>query len=295
MKTTLPLVKQLSPIATMLALLFANPTVSLGADASVEDRLNQLQKQLESMQKLQEEVNALKAQLAEEKEERKADKSNIEATVAAKADDDKTTVGGYGEITYANFKDSDAHPAKADLRRFVLFFGHQFSDKWSFKSELEIAHAVASKEDNGEVELEQAYLDYKHSDAARMKAGLFLIPLGFLNENHEPTAYYGVFRNQIETRIIPTTWREGGVGFYGQTDSGLRYDVGVVTGINAGKIDDPAKGFRSGRQHLQIATAEDLSVYGSLKYTGKPGLLLAAGVFSGNTGQNGADNVALKT
>lgn len=288
-----PICHTLAPIALAVSLLFASSQTM--AETSVEERLNMLQKQLDDMKKLQKEVDGLKVQLAQEKNDRDADKDMMmKATTAAQKVDSNTTIGGYGEIVYNNFKDDTAHPAKADLRRFVFGIEHQFNEKISLHSEIEIEHAIASKDDAGEVALEQAYLNYRINDAANVKAGLFLIPLGFLNENHEPPVFYGVNRNAVETRIIPTTWREGGVGVHGLTQNGFNYDVGVTTGFDAGKIAEPAFGVRSGHQELSEANADDLSVYGSLKYTGQPGLLLGAGVFTGNTGQNGASNPALK-
>ena len=287
-------------IALAISLMFTLPAMAAG---TVEERLNELQQRLDGMQKLQAEVNNLKAQLSQEKKDRQdsqdamADKVLSSAkqanTESAKADS-ATTIGGYGEIVYNNFKNDTAHPATADLRRFVLSVNHRFNDKISLHSELEVEHAVTSATDKGEVALEQAYLDYSFNDAANVKAGLFLIPLGLLNESHEPPVFYGVNRNEVETRIIPTTWREGGMGLYGHSDNGFGYDVGVTTGFDAGKIDNPAFGVRSGHQELQLAHADDLSVYGSVKYTGQPGLLLGAGVFTGNTGQNGAGNIALR-
>lgn len=290
-------------IALAVSLLFTLPAM---AASTVEERLNEMQQRLDGMQKLQDEVSSLKTQLSEERKERKdnqdllLDKSISNGKASSRTGgnyapaESATTIGGYGEVVYNNFKDDTNHPTTADLRRFVLFVGHKFNDKLSFHSELEIEHAVASSSDSGEVEIEQAYLDYKFNDAANLKGGLFLIPLGLLNENHEPPVFYGVNRNEVETRIIPTTWREGGIGFYGHTDKGFGYDVGITTGFDAGKIDKPALGVRSGHQELQLAHADDLSVYGSVKYTGQPGLLLGAGVFTGNTGQNGAGNPALK-
>ena len=92
-----------------------------------------------------------------------------------------TTIGGYGEISYNGYlKDSSRN--QADLKRFVLFFGHRFSDKLSFNSEVEVEHAIASAGDQGEVEIEQAYLDYAFNPALNLKAGLFLMPFGFLIE-----------------------------------------------------------------------------------------------------------------
>lgn len=291
---------KLRGIALAISLVFTMPALAAN---TVEERLNELQQRLDGMQKLQDEVNNLKAQLNEERKDRQNSQDAMADKVlntvkqanseSAKADS-ATTIGGYGEITYSNFKNDTVHPATADLRRVVLSVNHRFNDKISLHSELEFEHGVTSATDEGEVAIEQAYLDYSFNDAANLKAGLFLIPLGFLNENHEPPVFYGVNRNEIETRIIPTTWREGGIGFFGRSDNGFAYDVGLTTGFDAGKIDEPAFGIRSGHQELQLAHAADLSIYGSVKYSGQPGLLIGAGVFTGNTGQNGASNSALR-
>jgi hypothetical protein len=205
-----------------------------------------------------------------------------------------TSLVGYGEFNYNRFR-RDEHETRADLRRFVFGLNHRFDDRLTFHSEVEIEHALVSREDDGELEMEQAWLNYRLSDGdgVNVKAGLFLIPLGILNETHEPPTYYGVERNEVETRIIPTTWRELGVGVHGAVLPGLRYDVGVTTGFDAGKIDDPATGIRSGHQEGQRANAKDLSVYAAVNYR-TPGLLAGGGVFTGNTGQNGQSNPALK-
>jgi len=205
-----------------------------------------------------------------------------------------TSFVGYGEFNYNRPRQED-QPTKADLRRFVIGLNHRFDDRLTFHSELEVEHAVVSKDDGGELEVEQAWLNYRLTDrdTVNVKGGLFLIPLGILNETHEPPTYYGVERNEVETRIIPTTWRELGVGVHGAIAPGFRYDVGVTTGFDAGKIDDPTMGVRSGHQEGQNANAKDLAVYGALNYRA-PGLLVGGGVFTGNTGQNGQTNAALK-
>jgi hypothetical protein len=204
-----------------------------------------------------------------------------------------TSIFGYGEFNYNRYRDSE-RTSKADLRRFVLGFGHRFNDRLSFNSELEIEHAIASAEDQGEVEIEQAYLNYRFSDAVNVKGGLFLIPLGILNLTHEPPTYYGVERNEVETRIIPTTWRELGFGMHGALgNQGFGYDVGITTGFNSGKLDDPNTGIRSAHQEGSQADAHDLSIYGALNYQ-RPGLLVGGGVFTGDTGQNGQAAAALR-
>lgn len=199
-----------------------------------------------------------------------------------------TTIGGYGEISYNGYvKDSSRN--QADLKRLVLFVGHRFSDKLSFTSEIEVEHAVASAGDEGEVAIEQAYLDYAFNASLNLKAGLFLMPFGFLNRSHEPPVFYGVERNEVETRIIPSTWREGGVSLYGSTPFGLNYDVGVTTGFDIAKLDDAGAPLAGSHQELQLAKASSLSFYGSLEYQGVPGLLVGGAVFSGNATHNNAD------
>lgn len=245
----------------------------------------------EKFEILQNELDALKAQMAQMTKTAAAPASGSPAAVAASTSSSSnlgpaTTVGGYGELNYNRYSKGN-HNNEADLRRFVLFFGHRFNDNLRFVSELELEHGVTSKDDNGEVEMEQAYLDYRVNDAVNVKAGLFLMPLGILNETHEPPTYYGVERNEVETRIIPSTWREGGIGVYGEAAPGLRYDVGITTGFNSGKMDDPSTGFRSGHQEMTQSRAHDLSMYAALNYRGLPGLLVGGGIFSGNTGQNG--------
>ena len=189
-------------------------------------------------------------------------------------------------MNYNNFSGGATAKDQIDLQRFVLFFGHKFNDMVSFKSELEIEHAVSSADDSGEAEVEQAYLDFHFNDKINAKVGLFLIPAGLLNETHEPPTFFGVERNQIESRIIPTTWREAGVALYGETLPGLKYQVGITTGFSARKFDDPLVGIKSAHQEGQLADSEDLALSAALNYTGINGLLIGGSVFTGNTGQN---------
>lgn len=251
----------------------------------------------EKLQILQQEIDSIKVQLGKQPQQQQqtssantlavGDIANVAAPVS------KTNVGGYGEFSYNRYRNTDINNNQADLRRFVLFVGHRFNNDLRLFSELEVEHAVASRNDNGEVEIEQAFIDYRLNDGVNFKAGLFLIPFGILNETHEPPTYYGVERNFVETRIIPSTWREGGVQLYGEIAQGLNYNVGVTTGFDSGKLDDPAFAIRGAHQEMQIANANDLSVHGALNFRA-PGLLIGGGVFTGNTGQNGASNAALK-
>ncbi len=205
-----------------------------------------------------------------------------------------STVGGpsffgYGELNYSH-PTSDSAKATADVARFVLGIGYQFDENTRFASELELEHSVSSASDPGEVEVEQAYVERRFNDRLFAKVGLFLMPVGMLNENHEPTRYYGVFRNSIETAIIPTTWREGGVELFGSTESGLSWNVGVTTGFNLNKWDATATQGRESplgsiHQELALAAAGDLSGFVAINYIGVPGLKVGASLFNGGASQ----------
>jgi hypothetical protein len=206
---------------------------------------------------------------------------------------------GYGELNYSRPTD-ESSGTTADVGRFVLGTAYRFDDRTRLVSELEVEHAVASADDAGEVEVEQAWLERRLTDSTYARLGLFLIPSGMLNESHEPTRYYGVFRNVVETAIIPSTWRELGASLEGTTTSGLRWDVGVTTGSDLSKWDaTSAEGIESPlgaiHQEGQLARARDLSGFLAANYTGIPGLRLGASVFAGDIGQgqNGFDSARL--
>src|SRR5260370_25063826 len=202
-----------------------------------------------------------------------------------------TSIVGDVDEGYGKFRGRGV--ATADQQCFVFGFNLRFDERLTLHSEVEFEHAIVSKDDKGEAEIEQAWLNYKVNDAVNFKGGLFLIPLGILNETHEPPTYHGVMRNQVETRIIPTTWRELGAGVHGIVSEGIRYDVGITTNFDSGKLDDPTTGIRSAHQEGQLANARNLAVYGALNYR-RAGLLVGGGVFTGDTGQNGASNPALQ-
>jgi len=203
-----------------------------------------------------------------------------------------TSLWGYGELNYSH-PTARAADAQADLRRAVIGFSHAFDDATHVYGELEWEHAVTSAEDSGESEVEQLYVEHALAPTYGMRAGLMLVPLGLLNEHHEPTQYYGVERNFVETAIIPSTWREGGVAMYGSTDSGLVWNAGIGTGPDLGKWDPASDEGRASplgaiHQELQLARARDPSLFAALNWAGIPGLNVGGGVFTGKVGQ-GAD------
>lgn len=235
----------------------------------------------EKIEILQQEIESLKDQLAT------APSGNRAKGIQSLAD--RTTVGGYGNVNYNSYSGGATVKDKIDVQRFVLFFGHRFNDMISLKTEFEVEHAISSADDQGEAEVEQMYLDFHFNDKANAKVGLFLIPAGFINETHEPPTFYGVERNQIETRIIPTTWREAGISVYGEAVQGLKYQVGVTTNFKAKNFDNALYGIKSAHQEGQLADAEDLALSAALNYSGVPGLLVGGSVFTGNTGQGNPD------
>ncbi|MFO1312338.1 MAG: hypothetical protein U1F41_09770 [Burkholderiales bacterium] len=204
-----------------------------------------------------------------------------------------TTIFGYGEASYSYYPKNQSQTT-ANLDRLVLGIGHRFNDKARFVGEIEVENAVSSADDNGEVAVEQAYIEYSFTPGIAGRAGLFLIPSGILNTAHEPTQYFGVQRNFVETSIIPTTWREGGIGVTGVTDFGLTWDVGITTGFNLASWDptsDEGKASPLGsiHQELSLAKAANLSGYAAANWRGYPGLLVGGSVFYGKAGQKQPD------
>jgi hypothetical protein len=204
---------------------------------------------------------------------------------------------GYGEVYYTD-PVKDRSQSQFDLARAVFGIGYQFDPRTEFNSEYEVEHAVASASDVGEVEVEQFYVDRKLNDSVSARAGLFLMPFGFLNEHHEPTNFYGVQRNFVETLIIPSTWREGGLGFHGDTTAGFGWNAGLTTGFDLSKWefapqsppytnalaleDSGIAPLQATHQELALANARHLSQYLALGYYGIPGLTLGAAVSTGD-------------
>ena len=210
-----------------------------------------------------------------------------------------TVLTSYGEINY-NRPTNDSKNTVADLRRFVLGYQHRFDEKTKVVTELEVEHAVSSASDRGEVEVEQAYLERPVARQYAVRAGLFLMPSGLLNENHEPTAFYGVERNFVETAIIPSTWREGGIQIVGTYDNGITAQAGITTGLDLNKWDATStEGAESPlgsiHQELQLANARDLSVFGAVNWRGVPGLLLGGSIFTGGATHGQSTNSARVT
>ncbi len=190
---------------------------------------------------------------------------------------ERTKIGGYGELHYNNLENDtrDTTFDQVDFHRFVLYFGHHFTDRIRFFSEVELEHGLSGDDEEGELELEQAYIDFDVTDRNTVRTGLYLVPVGILNETHEPTTFYGVERNPVETNIIPTTWWEAAIGAYGEIAPGWNYDLMVGSGLDTPTSGDKAFLIRDGRQKVSKASANDGAVTGRIRYTGIPGVELA--------------------
>jgi hypothetical protein len=212
------------------------------------------------------------------------------------------SVGGYGEMIYENpdATREDGTPsgrtAQLDFTRAIVYFGYKFNDRIVFNSEIEYEHATTGEgdEEKGEVSVEFAYLDFLFRDAINVRTGLMLVPMGFVNEMHEGPTFLGAKRPLVETRVIPTTWRENGVGVFGEAGK-LSYRAYLVTGLDAiegsssGAEGFQASGIRDGRSGGSQSPAEDFALTGRLDVKPLAGLVLGGSFFSGNAGQGESD------
>lgn len=197
------------------------------------------------------------------------------------------SIGGYGEVLYQAYDsrrddgEASSKTDNADFLRAILYVGYRFSDRWVLNTELEFEHA--STGESGSVSVEFAYLDYLWRPEIGFRGGLVLLPMGFVNELHEPTVFLGAQRPLVERYLIPSTWREIGVGLFGEKGP-FSYRTYLVTSMDASGFDDG--GLRGGRQKGSKAKAEDFSWVGRLDWTPLNGLLLGGSFYTGDSGQD---------
>jgi hypothetical protein len=195
--------------------------------------------------------------------------------------DRKLTIGGYGEVHYNQPVNSDIrNNGVLDVHRMVMLFGYTFNSRTQFFTELEFEHV-------SEVYVEQAFLQYKINSFIKLRGGLLLIPMGIINEFHEPVTFNGVERPLIDTYIVPTTWREIGIGLVGSyLDASLKYQLYVVNGFKS--YDGTARlngknGLRGGRQRGAESFMSYPNLTGKLEYFGIRGLNIGLSGYYGKT------------
>ncbi len=198
-------------------------------------------------------------------------------------------IGGYAQIDYNQpLNDTASVNGKMDVHRMVIFMGYRFNDRVQFVTEIEMEHVK-------EIYVEQAFLNYQISAPINFRAGLMLIPMGIINEYHEPTTFNGVERPNLDGKIVPTTWREMGAGFAGNIDKlSLKYQAYVVNGFlgyDAGANLRGSDGLRKGRQKGAESTFNTPNFASKLDYYGIKGLKLGASVYYGNTQSTAFDGL----
>lgn len=208
----------------------------------------------------------------------------------------KTIISGYGSIFYQH--DQNAQKGIINLERFVFFIGHQFNSKIAFFSETEVEDAkISGGEPGGEISLEQAFLRFKLNSRQYIVAGLFTPRIGMLNENHLPVNFNGVERPIVEQIVIPSTWRELGIGFYGQAANiPLNYTIALINGLDASRFEH-GSGIREGRAEGKLASANNLAVTASLQYFLSDFKFQVSGYAGGTTpfGRRAADSLTLQS
>lgn len=194
----------------------------------------------------------------------------------------KLLIGGYGEVHYNQpLNNGIKYNGILDVHRLVLLFGYRFSKRLEFISELEFEHVK-------EVFVEQAFMQYRISPAVNIRAGLLLVPMGIINEYHEPTAFNGVERPLLDKYLIPTTWREIGLGIAGTyIPLSLRYQMYILNGFksydNGAFLLNGKYGFRKGRQKGAESFITNPDFTAKIEYFGIRGLNIGASTFIGKT------------
>jgi len=199
------------------------------------------------------------------------------------------SIGGYGELLVGQVRQDEDNVV--DAQRVVLYFGYKFTDRIIFNSEIEFEHGTTSSNQDGRsgsVSAEFALLDFLLWPELNLRGGLLLAPFGIVNEVHEPTTFFGVFRPSVERFIIPTTWRENGLGIFGDFDLGsagsINYRAYVMNSFDA-------RGFRAvNNRDLRIkgnrALFNDVAFVSRVEYQPLPYVAIGGSIFLGNTGQD---------
>jgi len=198
--------------------------------------------------------------------------------INAQETNNKFTIGGYAQVDYIRPK-SDV--ATVDLHRMVMYLGYEFNDKVSFESETEFEHVK-------ELEVEQAFINYRLGSSITAKAGLMLVPMGLINQTHEPTTFFTVNRPSQDKNIIPTTWSQIGIGLSGNINSiSLKYQAYIFNGVKSYQ-DGTAflrgvDGLRKGRQGGAEAFSSQANFSTKINYYGVHGLNVGLAGYFGNT------------
>ncbi len=211
------------------------------------------------------------------------------------------SIGGYGELVVSKIPDEGDNVV--DAQRVILYAGYKFTENIFFNSEIEFEHgstggnSASPEPGDGSASVEFAYLDFLINDYFNVRGGLLLVPFGLINEIHEPTGFYGVFRPSVESKIIPTTWRENGLGLHGefnlQSIGDISYRAFIMNSTDSRGFR--AKDNRDLRTRGDRSRFNDVAFVGRLEYDPYPGITIGGSVFFGNTGQDQTVNTGTDT
>ena len=174
----------------------------------------------------------------------------------------RLSVGGYGEVamsrnfysdhvsrySLADEHKNDPSHGRFDIPHAVIYLGYDFGKGWTMGTEIEFEHGgvgmAYEKEDEeggeweqevekgGEVELEQFWIQKSFGRWANIKAGHIVVPVGLNNAYHEPLNFFTVYRPEGENTVLPSTWHQTGISFWGKT-KGWRYELQFLAGLNS--------------------------------------------------------------
>ena len=261
--------------------------LSATSDEETRRLLEEIRKEIDALSR---EIETLRSGVPEKREETAVEPVPGLGPAAARIyhAERGVSIGGYGEAVYRNFaarrQDGASSGAedRVDLSRAVLYFGYKFDGHFLVNSEIEYEHAVTASDTEGEVEVEFAYLDYRHKRPFNLRAGLLLIPMGIVNELHEPPVFLGTLRPDVEELLIPSTWRELGLGVYGEAGPAT-YRLYLVNGLDSAGFD--ATGIREGRQEGSLALARNWAATGRADFAPVPGSTMGFSFFTGDSDQ----------
>ncbi len=258
-------------------------TGSAEAEAGESETESAVERQQADIEELERRIEVL----AEEIERLRSGEREIEVTVdearamglapsaaAAYGIEQGVSIAGYGEMLYENY--ASERTSQFDYLRAILYAGYRFNDKFIFNSEIEVEHAK-------EIFVEFAYVDWLARDNFGVRAGMLLVPMGLVNEFHEPNVFLGAERPVTEQSIIPSTWRENGAGVYGSAGDMVSYRAYVVNGLNGSAFS--SSGVRGGRQKGGKAKADNMAVTGRVDVAPTPGVFFGGSFYVGGSGQ----------
>ena len=246
------------------------------AESAIEEQQADIEELERRIEVLAEEIERMRS--GEEQVEISVDEARVlglaPSAAATYGIERGVSIAGYGEMLYENYASDKT--SQFDYLRAILYAGYRFNDKFIFNSEIEVEHAK-------EIFVEFAYVDYLAHANFGVRAGMLLVPMGLVNEFHEPTVFMGAERPVTERSIIPSTWRENGAGVYGSAGDIVAYRAYVVNGFNGSAFS--SGGVRGGRQKGGKAKANDMAFTGRVDITPTPGVFFGGSFYTGGAGQ----------